>query len=340
MDIRQWTVRVAVVATAAVSAGAIGAPAQAATTGVATVVSSTVVEFKAGASKTNSVTVTRSGRVITIDDKVRVNPGKGCKRVGTDITKVRCTTSANPTRIRAWLRAYNDYLTNKTDVAMSIYGEAGNDRLIGGPRNDSIVGGSGNDTITAHGGNDDIDGNDGNDGLDGGLGNDLLDDGTGSDTVLGRDGEDQIINGVGNDRIWAGGGADTIWQSIEGMGADADYISGGAGTDALYYVRGKAVYLDADGATGDDGASGERDSIAADVEILTGGDGNDRISGGAGNDVLTGGAGNDTLTGGAGDDALIGEGGADRFDGGPHATANGDYCDVGANDTATGCERR
>ncbi|WP_433827623.1 hypothetical protein ACQP2E_37250 [Actinoplanes sp. CA-015351] len=65
---------------ATMTAGAIGAPAMAASTGAASV-SSTTVTYQAGLRKINAVTLTRSGRTVTIDDRVTIKAGKGCKRV-------------------------------------------------------------------------------------------------------------------------------------------------------------------------------------------------------------------------------------------------------------------
>mgnify|MGYP000157994146 CR=1 FL=1 len=51
-------------------------------------------------------------------------------------------------------------------------------------------------------------------------------------------------------------------------------------------------------------------------DVLSGGEGNDRLFGGAGNDVLSGGEGNDRLFGGSGNDVLNGGEGNDRLFGG------------------------
>ena len=53
--------------------------------------------------------------------------------------------------------------------------------------------------------------------------------------------------------------------------------------------------------------SGENDSIAADIENLTGGSGNDFLRGSSIANIIHGGAGNDTIEGAAGNDALYGE---------------------------------
>ncbi len=74
------------------------------------------------------------------------------------------------------------------------------------------------------------------------------------------------------------------------------------------------------------GESGEGSTIAADVEVISGGSGADTLScsamaactlnGNAGADSLTGSAGNDTLNGGAGDDSLTPGLGDDTVSGG------------------------
>src|SRR4051812_2032244 len=76
--------------------GTAAGPAEAASPGVATVTGSNSVRYAAGSNQANSVVVTRSGRTITIDDRVPVKAGKGCTAVRRDPTKVRCTTSKHP----------------------------------------------------------------------------------------------------------------------------------------------------------------------------------------------------------------------------------------------------
>jgi Ca2+-binding RTX toxin-like protein len=277
----------------------VATPAQAATTGVAKVVTSTKVQYDAGHGKTNSVTVTRSGHIVTIDDKVTVKAGKGCKAVKGDKTKVRCTTSKTPTRVGVYLRDRNDSVINNSDLAISARGGDGNDTLKAGPRGDDLSGDDGNDTLYGLAGNDWIEG---------GPGNDRLYGGEGSDTLSGMS---------GNDREYGGGGPDTLNQSGDPDFPDADLLSGGGGNDDVWYgTRDKSITADADGAKRDDGAKGEHDTIATDVETLYGGYGNDRLYGTAGPDGLIGGYGNDILLGRAGDDTLNGKLGNDTLDGG------------------------
>jgi Ca2+-binding RTX toxin-like protein len=93
---------------------------------------------------------------------------------------------------------------------------------------------------------------------------------------------------------------------IGGVGADT--YNGGDGSDTVTYAeRTASVIVDARGTSNASGEVGERDTIAADIEILVGGAGNDTIYGNAADNQIFGGAGNDTMQG---------FGGADTFDGG------------------------
>ncbi|MEV6602086.1 calcium-binding protein [Actinoplanes sp. NPDC051346] len=340
-----WPSRLSLIALITVAGGALAAPAEAASTGVASV-SGTKVKYKAAKGKQNKVVVTRSGRTITIDDKVRIEPGKGCKAVKGDKTKVRCTTRANPTRVSVYTYDRNDSVVNKTDLPMTADGGSGKDRLVGGPRGDRLTGDTGNDWF------------------DGGDGGDLIVGGDGNDTMYGGNGDDTIHGTDGSDRGYGGPGRDSFYLDpvITRGAANDDYVSGGTGHDAAYYAGyDKSVTIDADGVTGDDGAKGEHDTIAADIEELQGGNGNDRINGtnrqdflygGPGNDIIRGGAGNDILDGFEGRDQLYGDAGddmlsgedfgapaaADRLDGGSHTTPEGDYCLAYRGDVRVNCE--
>ena len=91
----------------------------------------------------------------------------------------------------------------------------------------------------------------------GGSGNDILGGGLEDMTLVGGDGDDTFIGGP-----------------------DGDTFVGGAGIDVVdYSLRVTPVFADADGQPGDDGAAGEGDSIAADIEDIAGGGGSDVLSG-------------------------------------------------------------
>ncbi|GAA1583471.1 calcium-binding protein [Actinoplanes couchii] len=154
----------------------------------------TIVQFVAGRAQANSLVITISGRTITLDDRVALRPGKGCKAVKGGKTKVKCTVARKPTEISVLLGDKNDKVVNTTGVYMYADGHTGNDTLLGGSGADKLVGGPGNDYINGRGGNDVIAGDAGNDVLHGGNGNDILYGGPGNDKIIGGPGKDRIIS--------------------------------------------------------------------------------------------------------------------------------------------------
>ncbi|MET8152039.1 calcium-binding protein [Actinoplanes sp. NPDC049668] len=361
-----------------VSMGALAAPAQGAPAGVVTVVEKTKVQYKAASGKQNKVVVTRSGRTITIDDKVAIRAGKGCKKVKGDKTKVRCTLSKTPTRVRVYTYDRNDSVVNKSDLPMTADGGTASDSLTGGPRGDRLIGGTGADRLYGLGGKDYLDGRNGNDRIYGGdgadtihgwLGDDTARGGNGDDYVWGEEGNDKLYGDAGNDdlngyqgrdRLEGGAGDDWLTGDVYSDGTAADVLLGGPGADEVNYGGyEKAVTIDLDGSARDDGLAGEHDTVGADVERIYGGWAGDRLTGNAadnrimgytGNDIIYGGAGNDELYGldgrdklygGAGDDWLDGDDlpeVADRLDGGANGPL-GDECLPSRHDTVVGCER-
>ena len=232
--------------------------------------------------------------------------------------------------------ADNDTITvNGPGLGADIFGEEGDDTIVGGAGPDLILGGAGNDDISGRGGADILDGGAPRAGfpdmniINGGNGADLILGGEDVDIVFGNEGADRISLFGGDDIVDAGSGSDEIFS---GAGNDlviggpaADLISGGAGDDEL------------DGGAGQDtifGGAGE--------DVITGGAANDVIQGGTGNDTINGNAGLDTLGGGAGDDTINGGVGNDTISGGPgNDTLNGQaQHDVihgdGGDDTLTG----
>ncbi|GIF13541.1 calcium-binding protein [Actinoplanes teichomyceticus] len=343
-------------------------PARAAgTAGLLAVVDGTVVEYKTAKGKQSTITLTRKGATITVDDRVAIKVGAGCRRVKGDRTKARCTPAAAPTRLRVYAYDRSDTIVNSTDLPITADGGTGSDKLTGGSSHDRLYGRSGNDVVRGRGGNDVLYGGAGNDKLYGGAGDDGLDDGSGTDVAWGASGSDSFTNGPGNDRFYGESGDDR-YHSRQHAGKDADLYLGGPGVDAAGYSNyTSAVSVDLDGRKGDDGRKGEGDSIGADVEDLLGGRGNDRLAGNGrandldgreGNDVILGHGGDDTLLGRKGVDRLYGGAGDDRLDGnatpgvpdeydevtdwldgGPN-TAVGDTCVRLDFAHTTGCEKR
>jgi Ca2+-binding RTX toxin-like protein len=183
----------------------------------------------------------------------------------------------------------------------------GDDAATVGPLGSTgIFGGPGNDVLT------------GSDG-----GNDLFKGGTGDDTISGRGGNDRL------DDMW--------FETAEEVQGGSDTYSGGAGSDQLHYkARTAAVSITLDGVA-NDGELGEHDNVAADVETLAGGSGNDFIGGGTGAELLIGNDGDDRIVGGGGNDGLEGGLGADRIDAGPgDDLIDGDLASLGADDVHGG----
>jgi serralysin len=323
---------------------AVAGPAAASSWGYASA-GATTVTFEADHRVANKVVVTRSGRTVTIDDRVRIKPGKGCKQAPGDKTRVRCTTGKAPSTVVVHVWDRNDSVINKSDLRLVADGGAGADTLVGGPKADKLYGdhwsGTGNDKIYGGDGNDYIDAGDGADFVSGGNGNDTIDGDTNSVTEPGRPGDDVIHGGNGDDVMWGFGGEDRLFggngddglrggdgrDALDGGAGDdvligdldparlaADVMRGGAGVDEVRYSHyTRAVTVDLDGVSRDDGAPGERDTVGADVETLTGTRGNDTLIGNAAPNEIDGYGGNDAIIGGPGDDHLLGWDGNDRF---------------------------
>lgn len=135
-------------------------------------------------------------------------------------------------------------------VAVSIYGDDGDDTLTGSNGDDKVDGGEGNDTINEAAGSNVIDGGEGNDRI--------TAQSTGNNNVIGGDGDDTIATGSGSDSVFGGLGNDQI-----NTGAGNDYADGAEGYD----------YIQA--GSGDDLVLG-----GSDPDTLLGSTGNDLIFGG------------------------------------------------------------
>jgi Ca2+-binding RTX toxin-like protein len=179
-----------------------------------------------------------------------------------------------------------------------IFGRGGDDHLIAGQATGNIYGGDGNDTIESDynggyyygdAGDDTITTMGGSTAALGGDGNDILnvagyaDGGDGNDIINISDSNPfggSATGGAGDDTI---NGAITSDTLIGGIGADS--ITGGGGSDILY-------------STGDGGYTWDsrliEQDIGAEHDILTGGDGDDRLSIGYGDDA-DGGTGDNSL---------------------------------------------
>jgi Ca2+-binding RTX toxin-like protein len=131
----------------------------------------------------------------------------------------------------------DDVLETGKAINSIIYGQAGNDTLIGNEKTDSLYGGSGDDTLQGGNGNDFLFGGSGLDKLQGGLGNDVLEGNEGSDYLEGAFGSDTYIfeKGFGIDII-----NDSSYNGYRGYGDNGiDKIKFGDGIskEDLYLVK-------------------------------------------------------------------------------------------------------
>ena len=215
---------------------------------------------------------------------------------------------------------------------VTLFGEGGNDLLVGNGGGDYLYGGADRDFLIGNQGNDFLDGGDGDDVLVGGQGEDILLGGDGIDDMYGETGSDVLLGGDGDDRIWADSDpSSSMLASEDGDdfvdgGAGNDQLVGQGGNDSIYGGTGNDVLYGDDAYStqyGDDfldGGEGDDDLIGGmGDDHLLGGTGNDRIWGdngdqtGDGNDTLYGGDGDDLLQGGGGDDILYGDAGLDNL---------------------------
>jgi Ca2+-binding RTX toxin-like protein len=169
-------------------------PAQAAGAGTADVVSSTV-RFAAKNGDTNALVITVRGRTVTLDDRVAIRPGRGCRAVQGDVTMVTCRTSQRSGLLDIRLGDGDDSLTDQTSIDMVAAGGTGSDTVLGGAGNDRISGGDGRDYLYGGAGDDRIAGDAGDDVL---VGEALLDLGMGNQVPSGSNSAlDELDGGDG-----------------------------------------------------------------------------------------------------------------------------------------------
>lgn len=124
--------------------------------------------------------------------------------------------------------------------------------------------------------------------------------------------------------VYGGDNNDTLFMGALKGGPVT--FNGGANSDTVDFSSRTANVSCTIGGAGTCGESGEGNTVATDVEVLSAGTGNDTLAceaatactlnGGAGIDSLTGSSGNDTLSGGAGDDTIVPGTGDDTISGG------------------------
>jgi Ca2+-binding RTX toxin-like protein len=183
-------------------------------------------------------------------------------------------------------------------LEIGVFGESGNDTLIGSRLADRLDGGGGADTLR------------------GGDGADKLYPGGGGGTLVGGAGKDEAtVTGGGlwtidDDRIarLSPVSEETTLQGVESVTVNGE---GGDDTVGAAAFSGRLVLDGGGGADDLRGGSGR--------DLLLGKGGEDKLRGGPGNDLLDGGGDADELHGGDGDDQLRGGSGDDTCAGGPGA---------------------
>ena len=130
----------------------------------------------------------------------------------------------------------NDYLFGTVGDNW-ISGGDGNDRIYGGRGNDYLRGDDGNDRIRAYAGDDTVFGHAGADVLFGGQGNDTIHGGDDDDYLHGEAGADNLYGGSGFDQLFGEDGNDGLF----GGGSEADYLTGGAGSDRFLTQTGDSI---------------------------------------------------------------------------------------------------
>lgn len=220
-----------------------------------------------------NITGTSSADVIALSVS-----GTNCKVVLNGVTKYFALNKI--TAINANLGSGSDKftMTNTLKKAAAVFGQAGNDTLIGGGQNDYLDGGSDNDVLDGADGSDQLKGGTGidtadfsnrtyalnisldgvaNDGGPGGTDNVFTDvenvkGGSAADTITGNNSANKLEGNGGNDTITGNGGNDTLYG-----GSGKDYLSGNTGSDKIYGGADNDTIDISDGVLGNDTAYGD-----------------------------------------------------------------------------------
>jgi Ca2+-binding RTX toxin-like protein len=192
-------------------------------------------------------------------------------------------------------------LSSLDDSYPGLYGNGGNDIILGGTSSDYIYGGAGTNTLNGGNGDDDIESNSASDIIDGGAGDDIF-----RGYYYGQTTGVHITFAANNTATTTAGGRIQNIERLDFYGTDADDILDASLSSLNDNYSGSGLY----GSDGNDtilgGTSNDYIDGGDGDDILNGGsDGNDYINGGDGNDTMTSGVGNDRFSGGAGDDTYV-----------------------------------
>jgi Ca2+-binding RTX toxin-like protein len=221
----------------------------------------------------------------------------------------------------------NSFIVNR------LYGENGNDHVVGNLNGDMLDGGAGNDRLEGNAGIDYLSGGDDDDVLDGGPDDDTLDGGRGDDSYVLKPGGGTDTVAIAGDWFMSGEKASVLADTAlrpsdvavglvdHGSGYTWLAISANGGADSIELEsrQDRAFPVEvrfADGTVWDDATVldklyARRGTAGADV--LTADAWGSWLYGLGGNDTLNGSSGTDLLDGGTGADVLTGNGGWDTF---------------------------
>ena len=226
---------------------------QAASAGTVSVSGSTLV-YNAGPAESNIVVFRCSSTTecFVLDHTGPFTAGAGCEPSGAEY---RCTAAAFDS-IQAALGDEDDLAlhdpNSAVQLAMTLVGGEGLDRLSGAGQSDLIFGGSGNDEI------------------EGGAGNDNLEGGCGNDRLLGGEGDDTIVGNVSS----APRTVTACRSSGGGSEEDNDYLRGGSGDDGLFDSAGANLFR---GEDGNDNIRGVVRGDSSKTRVASGDRGRDRL---------------------------------------------------------------
>jgi hypothetical protein len=272
------------------------------------------IVYEAAPGERNDVTATATRRSLSVADAgAPVTAGEGCRQDGPN--EASCAiASFNEYGSQIEVRAGDgdDSVTlvkPPDDILDEIFAHGGDgaDRLDTTQAGGRLYGDAGDDVLV---------GGDPEDDLDGGAGDDTVSGGRGQDRLLGGAGSDALAGGPGGDRLTGDGYQDPPAR---------DVMDGGSGSDQVEYGnRRQPVDVDLERTDGN-GAPGENDTLAG-FERLEGGAASDRLAGDGGPNVIEGQGldqdvgltrkQHDTVIGRGGDDRVIGSDGPDRLEGG------------------------
>lgn len=289
------------------------APAHAAVGGEVEVGIDGNLDFDGAPGTVNTLTVTKSGTTVTLDDTHDIDITGNCVHPNAgDLTFVQCTVAPVSPDVTIepgdmgdtvvivgggsvhWLIGPGDgndtvNLLGVTVGGSNVNGGNGNDRILSSPYGENINGGADTDTVSYTDRACAVTVNLGT-GTGGCAGeNDALQNVEG---VVGSDHDDTLTGGAGNDTLEGGPGDDTLsgggGNDLLVGGVDTDVMSGGTGTDTASYWKHPAGVTASLDDTANDGMPGENDHIEGDVENLTGSTYGDTLSGNSAANAIDG----------------------------------------------------